>query len=38
MKSVYDDLSYRQVRDTLVAEYHLLRKQYDAPPTGADGR
>ncbi len=38
MKSVYDDLSYRQVRDTLVAEYHRLRKQYDAPPTGADGR
>jgi len=38
MKSVYDDLSYRQVRDTLVAEYHRLRKQYDAPPTGGDGR
>ena len=29
--NVYDDAKYRESRDSLVEEYHRLRKQFDAP-------
>ncbi|MEL6107199.1 MAG: sulfatase [Planctomycetota bacterium] len=32
MKSVYEDASYAESRDTLTAEYHRLRDVYRAPP------
>ncbi|MBT8044899.1 MAG: DUF4976 domain-containing protein, partial [Verrucomicrobiae bacterium] len=31
MKSVYDDPRYAKTREELTAEYHRLRKYYDAP-------
>ena len=32
MRSVYDESSYKDVREAMVKEFHRLRKQYDAPP------
>ena len=32
MKSVFDSPVYRRVRESMVAEFQHLRKQYDAPP------
>ena len=32
MKSVFDSPVYRRVRESMVAEFKRLRKQYDAPP------
>ncbi len=35
MVSVYGDPDYAEVREELTAEYHRLRKHYDAPPIPA---